>query len=156
MDRTEELINQLPYYKNNPNIELLPFNIDIYVNGKYDDAVKQYREKYNEEYMNMKLLTIQKQLDEERQYHNKWFNLFYNSFLESMKNGNKNVRISYNMWDSDRDSKETFMIEKALVNFLHGLTIKGYQYKTWEEQTQVVDFMDGTITKCIKYIEVSL
>jgi len=57
-----------------------------------------------------------------------------------LKDQHKIFKIDYYSYDSDRTSKESFMIEK------------GYPHKVWDEEKQVVDFMDGNIIKFIKHI----
>lgn len=159
MDITENLINKIPHYNKEKNLdfELVPFSIDYYIKRKYDKAFKEYKRKYNEEYMKNKLLKVKAELQQERDYYNKWFQrIFYNPFLNNLNNGNKKCKIHYNPYDIDRNKEETFMMEKALINFTYCLDIKGYKHKVWEERKQEIDFMDGTITKFTKYIEITL
>jgi len=154
MDITEELINQIPHYnrEENRDFQLLPFSIDYYIKRKYDKIVKEYKHKYNEEYMKNKLLRVKSELRQERDYYNKWFQkIFYNPFLNNLNNGNDKCKIYYNPYDTDRNKDEIFMMEKALINFLYCLDIKGYKHKVWEERKQENDFIKFT-----KYIEITL
>lgn len=155
MSRTQKLVDQLPFYKN--KVLTMPFDIDEYIDEQYNSKIEEYKKKYNQEYIDVKLYEFNKQLSCEANYYLKWFdNIFYGPFIGALKIGDKKFGLHYYSYDSDRTPQESFMIEKAWSNFIYILNQKGYPHKIWDEEKQVVDFMDGTITKFIKHIEVDL
>lgn len=123
----------------------LPFNINDYINQKYENKKKQ-------------LENYEKELKDKKLKYDDFLNFLIETFKKDLFDNKNKCIIELELYgpDTELDSSEKELRDGALENFYYILRNKGYIYNIDKREERIRDFGEGWCNKCTQYITIYL
>ncbi len=150
---------QLPeFVHETPSGSGLPFDIDKYVNERFEKEKKRVNEIYKTDYATRILNDFDAELKKEKRLYNQHYERFMDQFKKDLDSYQKQSTIRVEIYgpDVEFESNEEMLRDKALENFYFVLENKKYAYTTNDEVNEISDFMSGRCKQCTRYIRIKI
>lgn len=139
----------IPDHPNKHKVDL-PFDVDMYIEDKYEDVLEKLSKMYNETCLEEQVTKYKKELENEKNLYLKWFSFF----IDKLRNKESSIQIAMYGPNVDRSKTEGVMMDNALKNFYYVLLSKGYMYNERDEKRSFIDALDGWGMECTKIIRI--
>lgn len=152
-------IHEIPDHpRKKHNVE--PFDINAYLDDKYEKIVNDYKLKYNESHLKTKLIDLEKKRLNELNVFHSYLTMLITQVTRAVDKQYTNALVRIDLWGPSVptlvEGPDIDLIPKAIEWFLYQLTLKGYPYSVSEKNEVVQDFLEGICNKRTKIIDVKL
>ncbi len=120
------ILNRIPFHPNYDCDSEFPHDIDKILAAEYSAAEIIYEKKYNGQYLEEKLVTVQKSLHKKKATYESYFYEYVNQFMQECASGKSICKINIIMYgDLDLDQRRRNITRLCYQEFLLYINDKG-------------------------------
>lgn len=133
-------------------------DINVYFEKLYEAKCITCKTIYNDEHTTSVLEKYKAELDAQRNFFDRIFMKIFNQFQKDLQSGLNTsiIEIELDGPNINYTNIDINYINKALNNFCIGLTIKGYEYDSYEQKQGVYDTVEGHCIRHTKHLKITL